>query len=223
VCVRVLCLANSVKLLGRCIAGIDLATGQWVRPVPHEGGAYDLRDVRYQDGLEMQVLDVFDMEPVHGAATLYHPEDLVVTNGWRFVRTANDADLAMLGVRYAGGPELLRGCDSYIACPITHDQALHASLTLVSVWPSSLWLRKERKEQRTRYRAAFYVGRERMRYDLPLTDPIMRERLDGLDFAEYRPSDLDLPDERLTLTISLSEPFVETGRCYKLVAAIFPR
>jgi hypothetical protein len=169
----------------------------------------------------MQLLDVFDFEPGESAATLYHPEDVVAAGGWAFVRKANDADLAMLSTRYTGGPELLGSRDASIACPITHDRALRSSLTLVSVWPSSLWLRKERFEQRTKYRAAFYFGKDRARYDLSLTDPVLRERLDGVDFGEFRASDLDLPDEKLTLTISLGEPFVE--RCYKLVAAIFPR
>jgi hypothetical protein len=36
--VRILCLANSIREGGRCVAGIDYATGRWVRPVLLGGG-----------------------------------------------------------------------------------------------------------------------------------------------------------------------------------------
>ena len=35
---RILCLANSIREGGRCVAGIDYATGRWVRPVLLGGG-----------------------------------------------------------------------------------------------------------------------------------------------------------------------------------------
>ena len=41
---RIICLANSWKIQERCIAGIDIDTGKWVRPVcdslyPEDGKA----------------------------------------------------------------------------------------------------------------------------------------------------------------------------------------
>ena len=36
---RLLCLANSWRPGGRCVAGIDCDSGQWIRPVPLRGGA----------------------------------------------------------------------------------------------------------------------------------------------------------------------------------------
>ena len=36
---RLVCLANSARPGGQCIAGIDLDTRQWVRPVPRDGDA----------------------------------------------------------------------------------------------------------------------------------------------------------------------------------------
>lgn len=30
---RIVCLANSFKKGGRCVAGIDLETGRWMRPI----------------------------------------------------------------------------------------------------------------------------------------------------------------------------------------------
>ncbi len=36
---RLICLANSRRDGGRCVAGIDVDTGLWVRPLPPRGGA----------------------------------------------------------------------------------------------------------------------------------------------------------------------------------------
>lgn len=48
--IRMICLANSRKIGGRCVAGIDVNTGEWVRPVRDNGGALTLDDISYEDG-----------------------------------------------------------------------------------------------------------------------------------------------------------------------------
>jgi hypothetical protein len=58
---RIVCLANSEKLQERCIAGIDLDTGKWVRPVcdslyPEDGRIPEL--VRQIDNREPALLDI---------------------------------------------------------------------------------------------------------------------------------------------------------------------
>ena len=59
----VLCLANSKKLNDRCIAGIDVRTGEWVRPVSRFGdhGAVPFRE-RQVDRSEPQPLDLIEMD-----------------------------------------------------------------------------------------------------------------------------------------------------------------
>jgi hypothetical protein len=59
----VLCLANSKKLSERCVAGIDVRTGEWVRPVSRTGdhGAVPFRE-RQVDRSEPQVLDLIQMD-----------------------------------------------------------------------------------------------------------------------------------------------------------------
>ena len=59
---RIVCLANSRKLNGRCIAGIEIADGQrlgWIRPVSarqHQEVSQD--EQQYVDGTEPHVLDI---------------------------------------------------------------------------------------------------------------------------------------------------------------------
>ncbi len=58
---RIVCLANSYKRGGRCIAGIDLDTGQWVRPIGngHEGA---IGEERIINGAEPKILDVLEIQ-----------------------------------------------------------------------------------------------------------------------------------------------------------------
>ena len=66
----VLCLANSKKEGERCIAGIDVRTGQWVRPISRHSpkGEVSLRE-RQVDGQEPQPLDLIQMDLAHEGPT----------------------------------------------------------------------------------------------------------------------------------------------------------
>lgn len=63
---RIICLANSKKGGGRCIAGIDLSTELWVRPIGrgHEGA---IGNERFINNCEPQLLDVLEI-PLGGLA-----------------------------------------------------------------------------------------------------------------------------------------------------------
>ncbi len=58
---QIVCLANSYKRGGRCIAGIDLNTRQWVRPMGdgHEGA---IGGERIINGAEPKILDVLEIQ-----------------------------------------------------------------------------------------------------------------------------------------------------------------
>jgi len=63
---RIVCLANSFKRGGRCIAGIDLETNRWIRPI---GGGYEgaIRSERLINGAEPKLLDIIEI-PLGGNA-----------------------------------------------------------------------------------------------------------------------------------------------------------
>lgn len=60
---QIICLANSIKRQERCIAGIDLETGRWIRPIyknyPDNGRVP--RRIRLIDGQEPALLDILDI------------------------------------------------------------------------------------------------------------------------------------------------------------------
>lgn len=72
---RLVCLANSRKLLGRCIAGIEWdgeVAGSWVRPVSNREHAEVSEDERrYEDSSEPSLLDIINV-PLKEARPINH-------------------------------------------------------------------------------------------------------------------------------------------------------
>lgn len=62
---RIVCLANSRKLQGRCVAGVELTGGrarEWVRPVgDREHQAVSEHERQYRDGSDPRLLDIIDV------------------------------------------------------------------------------------------------------------------------------------------------------------------
>jgi hypothetical protein len=95
----VLCLANSKKLNERCVAGIDVRTGDWVRPVSRSGdhGAVPFRE-RQIESSEPQPLDLIEMDLAHDGPTGFdycHAREnrWINPTPWRKFGRATAADL----------------------------------------------------------------------------------------------------------------------------------
>jgi len=76
---RLVCLANSRKLHGRCIAGRELLqgkAGQWVRPVSdREHEEVSEYERRYEDGSDPRVLDIIDVPLIRASENRRQPEN----------------------------------------------------------------------------------------------------------------------------------------------------
>jgi hypothetical protein len=208
---RMICLANSIRDGGRCVAGIDLKSGGWIRPVPPGGGGIPTRHVTFSGRL-LKPLDIVELalkEPQ--PATRFQRENRVVRGyGWRRVGVARLE-------------EVLRYCDR--AVPVLHSASDRVDPAVLGHLPPALWqslqliranpvtFGRDRWDAR-RWRARF---RDRLgnHYALKVTDPCACDRLER--------------GERLNrdclLTISLVKPWTynpedKPATCYKLVAAV---
>ena len=77
---RLVCLANSRKLGGRCVAGKELlpdgSMGAWVRPVANQGsGEVPVWECMYQDGSEPAVLDILEVPVIGHVPKVYQREN----------------------------------------------------------------------------------------------------------------------------------------------------
>lgn len=208
---RIVCLANSKRPDGRCIAGIDLQTGEWIRPVPRDSDA--VPDQRcFVDGRFLSVLDVVEIDVARfKQVPPYQCENRVIRNwNWAILRRFPRASLPQY-------------CDQ--AVPILHsanDWVLPSVLdalpatewkSLQLVRPSRLSFERDARDQH-RWRARFRVAKGN-EYALKVTDPEATRRLEAGDRI----------GANCLLTISLTKPWAPPSgtlaeRCYKLVAAV---
>ena len=76
---RILCLANSRKLQGRCIAGkvlSDAVPAEWIRPVSErENQEVSEQERQYEDGSDPRVLDIIDVPMIKPTPSQHQPEN----------------------------------------------------------------------------------------------------------------------------------------------------
>jgi hypothetical protein len=216
--IEIICLANSRKRQGRCIAGLRTDGGGWVRPVaPCGDGSLFPQQYRLRDGAEPQVGDMLRIGVQSPLPKPHQPENwLIDGTRWELLaRPLPGEKHALLQASVVAGPELFGNRSDRLPENSFHNPT-EASLALVV--PQNLrWRIFLTEDFRRRTRAVFSLGAAE--YDLSLTDPVWEERLRHLpeSFLEQEASNFPLPDSVL-LTVSLSEPF--NGFCYKLVAAV---
>jgi len=210
--VKLVCLANSWRPGGRCVAGIDLDTGQWIRPVPNSGGAIPESAIHFGNH-ELAPLDVIELDVTQPVSTTkYQRENRVIASRpWKLLGVLKPADL-------------LKYCDT--SRSILHNsQKVVRPLTLETL-PPAQWKSLELREvttasfshdpRKNRWLVDFStMGRLSTHFSLPMTDPIATEKLNrGGKIGE-----------ECLLTLSLTEPIAIPQHdipelCYKISAAV---
>ncbi len=210
---QIVILANSFREGNRCIAGIDVQTGDWVRPVsPPDGGAMT-RGLRNIDGREPELREIVEVSVQStGPDVGCQPEN----------RLADAVPWRRIGVMSA--KTILRYCESDTV--ILHNDFDSVESDYFKTIPKEQWksLQLVRCESvefylttnwegSKRWRASIAYGKKKCLY-LGLTDPVLIERLNA---------DEDI-SRKCILTISLAGPWSQGGvqpkRCYKLVEGV---
>ena len=94
----ILCLANSRKLSGRCIAGREIANGQfgdWIRPISaREKGEISEEERRFENGTSPAVLDVVRIPMIEPQPHTFQVENHHIDDGYygEWSRTARRRD-----------------------------------------------------------------------------------------------------------------------------------
>ncbi len=219
---RIVCLANSRKASGRCIAGKEIAANNrgsegWVRPVSaRPSGEVSEHERQYTDGSDPRVLDLIDVPVLRPAPEDYQQENWLIDNQRYWVNTGRVSpnDLGQLidpvAPLWPDGYSTYNGLNDRV--PLEDARNLRNSLRLIKV--SNLTLSVSAPGEifgNLRRSAQGRFQYNNVDYRLRVTDPIYERR--------YLPQpDGDYPIGECFLTISLGEPF--QGYSYKLIAAI---
>jgi hypothetical protein len=209
---RLICLANSRRDGGRCVAGIDIDSGLWIRPLPPRGGAIP-EEKTFLGGRLFAPLDVIELELYPPTfATRFQCENRLMQNwNWRLAGRVHPADV----VKYCGKEnKVLHGPGKTV-----HPAELErlppekwTSLQLIHAANASF---EPDPRMAIRWQVRFSPLPAGPVYCLNITDPEATLRLNRKE--KIRPDCL--------LTVSLTEPreFKEYDKpelCYKLVAAV---
>lgn len=220
---RIVCLANSRKLNGRCVSGIEVTEGRrvgWVRPVSaREHEEVSEYERQYQDGSDPRVLDVIDVPLIAPKPKDYQQENWLLDPDayWQRVQRLMWDDLLPLadpaGPLWLNGDSTYNGMNDRIALALA--TTLRSSLQLVRVDRLTLSVFKPGEafgNPKRRVQGRFrHAGAD---YHLWVTDPVYERAYLAKQDGDYRIGES-------FVTVSLGEP--HNGYCYKLIAAIIER
>lgn len=215
------CLANSRKMGHRCIAGLRLDEGGWVRPIssrPH--GELQHEDCCYEDGELPETLEVVSFVAAEYEPPAHQPENRLVDDEffWEKLRNAGADDLTLVESWVESWVESgpLFGCQNN-KVPFEEGLLPPNSLCLVEPRDLSFAVRFNHQARKLQSRARFDL--QGARYDLPITDIGLEKELVQLGQGTHWPEELDIAESHRTLfVVSLGEPF--NGHCYKLIAGM---
>lgn len=218
---RIVCLANSLKDGGLCIAGREVLQGGfggWIRPVgtpPHAELTY--LAYRYADGSGPALLDLIDVPLLERMPNGHQTENHVIdgSRGWTKIGRCSFSRLSVLVER----PATLWSNSSHTAsgklnCIERSEAAAEqTSLLLVDGTGLAVCVMPGRTGQKS-FWGEFTLGGHL--YKLCVTDPAVRDHFGTLPFGRHA-----FPESgKIFLTISLTEPYEGDGRCHKLIAAV---
>lgn len=220
--IEFICLANSWREGGRCVAGIRLDGKGWIRPVNSaEGGALQQKHYTIDVDRPLTLLDHVRVSVVRACPLPYHPENWLLDEGkpWKLLDALSVQRARRILTPYlTSGPSLFGNDAQWRKSSEFQDNPSDSSLLLVapqdlrwSVWNS--WGKRK-------CRAQFRLGKSP--YDLPLTDPEWSSRIFKLEDGTYTTKQVNEgADATAALTVSLGAPFaLQDNRCYKIVAGV---
>ncbi|MDJ0729521.1 MAG: hypothetical protein QNJ33_05950 [Crocosphaera sp.] len=216
---EIICLANSLKLQERCIAGINLETGCWVRPIcsqyPDDGRIPS--SIRLINNKEPSLLDVIDIPlETTGNDFGFESENLTIAPGkWKKIKSVAATDL----LNYCHETDyILHNSSKYVTVADLQSLLIEQRHTLQLVYAEKLLIKEQPGSMLTAtvWKGSIITRNGQKLKDINITDPVFTERLE----IDYRPQNPCL------VTVSLSMPYrpknwkKEGNPCWKLIAGV---
>lgn len=217
---RIICLANSRKLSGRCIAGREWSeehgASSWVRPVSdRENQEVSERERQYEDGSDPQVLDIIDIPVLEHQPKdhqyenwLLDPESYWIKVG-TFPRNRLPEISDSVAPLWIDGESTSHGTKNKI--PLEKLSSVPDSLRLIYVESMTISVTTGYNFSKRRVDGQFrHAGSV---YKFGITDPKCETKYLAKPNGNYELGNC-------YLTISLGEPFQAQNAVFKLIAAV---
>jgi hypothetical protein len=219
-----LCLANSRKMAGRCLAGKEMNGSKisgWIRPVSgREHQEISVADRRYKDGTLTSLLDIVFIPMLEAKPGTYQSENYLIADQyyWQKMGSATWEQIeksldAVPGALWTNGHSSGSGQNDRI--PEADAAKLTSSLLLVKPEQAKIVVAPKgdpNAPEKRSVRVRFVLNK--LPYNLGLTDAVIEEKyLKGKNGT--------FPVADAILCVSLGEPF--NGFVYKLGAALITR
>jgi hypothetical protein len=217
----ILCLANSRRPKGKCVAGKEFENGKagaWIRPVnTRNDNAISEADAQYKDGTSADLLDIVLVSTSDAVPSHHQSENHQIDAGfywmkkgratWEQIVSATDS---ITGALWSDGDSSFHGKNDKVAEAIAN--GLTSSLLLIE--PSSLTLVVAQESKwgggfERKVRARFTLNATE--YNFVVTDP-------WTETEYFAKPDGSYPVDGSRLCVSLAE--VLNGSAIKLVAAV---
>ena len=215
---EIVCLANSRKYSGRCVAGKEVLgdqIGSWVRPVSNcETGELSIKEITYKNGKPPELLDIIAIPLSRHDPHSCQTENYILDKGlWIRKQQVSLSLLPKLcdhvDSLWINGYHSSNGLNDRIS-EETVKERVQSSLLLINPDKASITV-EEGPNLLKRVRSRFcFAGEE---YWLPVTDPVVENRYFDEETGQYPINKKDV-----YFTVSIGEPY--EGYCYKLVAGI---
>lgn len=204
---QIICFANSKKHGERCIAGIEISTGTWIRPVSNLDDGRIPRSMCLVDGEEPKLLDILEI-PLATTGSGYECENRSLLPGrWQRVGRASLTDIVL-----------------YCEQEIIHSQWLNAVpfSFLQSLPPDQR--RTLQLIRTTGLNVRQYPDTRKWEASLPTVNgQRMRSKITDLTLIDKLNQGITIGNECL-VTISLGQPWRRSNSeelsCWKLVAGV---
>ncbi len=212
--VQIICLANSLKLNERCIAGIDPSMGKWIRPIsssyPNDGRVS--KNIRLVNGKEPELLDVLEIPLARtGSDFGFESENLTIAAGmWQQIGQVKPKDV----LQYCGShPQILHNTHKYVNPSYLQALPLNDRRTLQLVEVTQLSVTQSAPNK---WKGTIITKSGQQLKEASITDPVFVDRLE----SGY------LPEQPCLVTVSLSMPYRPSNSwegedpCWKLIAGV---
>lgn len=214
---KLIILAESAKYGNYCVAGVDVETGKWIRPIsekPELEDAVPLDDLKYPDGSRVELLDVVEIKfSDQSANNPIQPENFFYNAKYYWQKVGRVTLQELIDGR---GYDLRDNIfyNSYRSILGADVVKLEARESLLLLPVANLFIVVEEAEDHKKFFADFvYQGKEFYRFSVG--DIEVRNK-----FADNGAGKYFLKDSA-TVVFSLTNPYHKNAECYKMLAQIF--